>query len=579
VFLSKIWFFLLAVAAAVALAIALVLPLPAGREVLSSEDTRLSRARRDVELLLSINARERIDDALTYARNEIYNELRKVRDERLASREADAPISQIVHDSAQRSLDAMLTQTKGDDKPEFLIALDAWGRVVARAGVDAKEWGDDLSGYFLVRDALRGYLRDDLWLLGGKLYRMAGAPVIAGNDYVGAILVGQEADEALAHALEERVSDECTGEGAGCDTHIAFFARGEAIANSGPTTVPTDIKKEVVEGRATLDAKKDEQGNVILPAPFTLQGETTSYRVVVKRLPGEVGAQDGFYAVFAERPRTVGFSGTLKSLSKGDLGKSFPWTSLALLLVAVLAVGLGLMWWETDRPLKRLLRESLALGKGDLKLFPEDHHRGKFGSIARSVNLALEKLGRDAKARRQGSGEVSAFSEDDIPEIRPLPASPPLGASLMPFTPPPPSDLSLSPPPVPPLMPPPKPARMSTSSPPPPPVQAPLDDDILGGKIETPASDSNSAGVVAEPLKGDVSESTEERYFRQVYDDFVELKKKCGESLEGLTYEKFGGKLRQNREQLVAKYNCKAVKFQVYVKDGKAALKATPVKA
>ena len=36
--------------------------------------------------------------------------------------------------------------------------------------------------------------------------------------------------------------------------------------------------------------------------------------------------------------------------------------------------------------------------------------------------------------------------------------------------------------------------------------------------------------------------------------------------------------LRKNKEQLVAKYNCRTVRFQVYVKDGKAALKATPVK-
>ncbi len=72
--------------------------------------------------------------------------------------------------------------------------------------------------------------------------------------------------------------------------------------------------------------------------------------------------------------------------------------------------------------------------------------------------------------------------------------------------------------------------------------------------------------------------SSEEAYFRQVYEDFVELKKKCGEATEGLTVEKFAAKLRQNRDQLVTKYSCKAVKFQVYVKDGRAALKAAPVK-
>jgi hypothetical protein len=38
-------------------------------------------------------------------------------------------------------------------------------------------------------------------------------------------------------------------------------------------------------------------------------------------------------------------------------------------------------------------------------------------------------------------------------------------------------------------------------------------------------------------------------------------------------------KLIRNREQLVKKYQCRTVRFQVYEKDGKAALKATPVRA
>jgi hypothetical protein len=68
-------------------------------------------------------------------------------------------------------------------------------------------------------------------------------------------------------------------------------------------------------------------------------------------------------------------------------------------------------------------------------------------------------------------------------------------------------------------------------------------------------------------------------YYRQVFDDFVALKVKCGEPTDGLTLEKFTLKLKANRDQLIAKYACKAVRFQVYVKDGKAALKATPIKS
>jgi hypothetical protein len=68
-----------------------------------------------------------------------------------------------------------------------------------------------------------------------------------------------------------------------------------------------------------------------------------------------------------------------------------------------------------------------------------------------------------------------------------------------------------------------------------------------------------------------------EQEFRQVYRDFIETKQACGEPTEGITYDKFSGKLRSNRQQLITRYSCKSVKFQVYVKDGKAALKATPV--
>jgi hypothetical protein len=65
--------------------------------------------------------------------------------------------------------------------------------------------------------------------------------------------------------------------------------------------------------------------------------------------------------------------------------------------------------------------------------------------------------------------------------------------------------------------------------------------------------------------------------FRRVFEEFVETRRTCGEPLEGVTFEKFLVKLRQNRAQLIQRYACSDVRFQVYIKDGKAALKATPV--
>jgi len=83
-----------------------------------------------------------------------------------------------------------------------------------------------------------------------------------------------------------------------------------------------------------------------------------------------------------------------------------------------------------------------------------------------------------------------------------------------------------------------------------------------------------AATVAAAPLPVDDGLQTE---LEAVYEEFLEMKQRLGEPTEGVTIEKFVAKLRANRDQLLSRFGCKAVKFQVYVKDGKAALKATPV--
>jgi hypothetical protein len=66
--------------------------------------------------------------------------------------------------------------------------------------------------------------------------------------------------------------------------------------------------------------------------------------------------------------------------------------------------------------------------------------------------------------------------------------------------------------------------------------------------------------------------------WKRVFDDFVKLKKECGEPIDGISFDKFKNTLRKNRDQLLQRHGCKSVKFSVYVKQGKAALKANPVR-
>lgn len=71
--------------------------------------------------------------------------------------------------------------------------------------------------------------------------------------------------------------------------------------------------------------------------------------------------------------------------------------------------------------------------------------------------------------------------------------------------------------------------------------------------------------------------SEEEAYFKQVYEEFLAIKRTCGESTDNITYDRFAAKLKKNRQSLRDRYDCQEVRFRVYIKDGKAALKATPV--
>ncbi len=100
---------------------------------------------------------------------------------------------------------------------------------------------------------------------------------------------------------------------------------------------------------------------------------------------------------------------------------------------------------------------------------------------------------------------------------------------------------------------------------------------VVSSVPETLAKGEEARGERAAQEDGE-EEDEEAAYIREVYEKFIELKQQCGEDTSKLTLERFGAKLRRNRKNLIQRFGCKTVKFQVYVKDGKAALKATPIK-
>ena len=65
----------------------------------------------------------------------------------------------------------------------------------------------------------------------------------------------------------------------------------------------------------------------------------------------------------------------------------------------------------------------------------------------------------------------------------------------------------------------------------------------------------------------------DESHYRSVYQQFIASKAKLGESVENLSYDGFRTKLRNSEESLLDRHGCRAVRFQVLVKDRTVSLR------
>ena len=66
--------------------------------------------------------------------------------------------------------------------------------------------------------------------------------------------------------------------------------------------------------------------------------------------------------------------------------------------------------------------------------------------------------------------------------------------------------------------------------------------------------------------------------FRGLFDSYQAARKACGESTDKHTHAKFLERVLKNREEIIAKTGCTDVSFEAIIKEGKASLKATPIR-
>jgi len=616
--LSRLWYLILALAVGAALAGAFLNKSAASREAEFQLDEQLRRDRIEAELWMRLDARLRLDALASIA---VEPEVRQTL--RSSSGRFGTPAAATRRRLSQKlnALNAKLEEGKGD----MVFAVDAEGEVVAT--LDKNGTGSErLDKMPLVRDALRGFMRDDVWVYNGEVFRMAARPVFDGGRYVGAIVHGMSIGDDLARRLGSKLPN----------ASVVFFFRDRLIgAHVGGAAAPSsaELKSSLSQALARTD---DAGGSIEI-------GERT--RAIASPIRGEAAhAQVGY--IIGRKGSTVGLGGLFANTFKEDVA-SLPWLAIIGLPLLLLLLGLFLLYLEHDKAVGILRKASESLAKNELSSLPEGGLRRHYRKVAENFNVALRagvgfKEDRAERAsvdldhilsttRDSADSGYFAFGEeaptakqvslDSEPEHKPVAASPHMtpikgapgsnGSAAQPEhgvpTAPPqgtptarPNGQATARPQRSPSS---RPKRAPSSWP----ARAPSSRHPVAATVRhnqehfTPAPDDppTRPNAILDEYDGfdhpeentqikhvpqELLEASapavqgEETHFREVFEQFVAMQKECGAPVNGLTFDKFVRKLHAAREQVMKRHDAASVRFTVYVKEGRAALKASPVK-
>lgn len=462
--------------------------------------------------------------------------------------------STATRSALKKAIRRVVSKIPKKNRFDAVLAVNRSGRVVARMGFDEASAlsNFEMGGYPLVADALHGHVRDDTLVL-GRLYRMVARPVgvAEGGLPAGAVIGAYRVDDKFAQKLS-----------ADTGAAVAFFANGQRQGTGAPEGFDRTGLDQIVSDLPSL--KQDED--------FQKMGRTRVHSlsdglsVVYAKLPGEAWQLGAGYAVVRQAAFVGGIGGVLAHADDKD--KRSTQTGLIVLIVLVAAgIGMLLVAWEYSYPLKSFRKHVKAASSGEIRHIPAETLRGPFRQLALDLNLALDRTSTEGESPivvglqdvlgNIGDGvQMSAFG---VPE-----SSPPNGMAA--------PEQSGSPGGFVPGVSGPAAAAVAQREVPQQAFAQPSAVGQFGQAMPSPVSASASAIVTSEG--GDVEEG-----WAEVYDDFVRIKRECGENVQGFTFERFSSTLRKNRDTLMQQHGVQRVNFSAYIKKGRAALKAKPVRA
>ena len=92
----------------------------------------------------------------------------------------------------------------------------------------------------------------------------------------------------------------------------------------------------------------------------------------------------------------------------------------------------------------------------------------------------------------------------------------------------------------------------------------------------TASSDDDSSGLNAEeeePKADDIDDIDETKPYSSLFREFIELRRRCGERTDNVSYDSFARSLQARREEMRLAHGGKDIAFQVAFNDGKAVVR------
>jgi hypothetical protein len=575
--LTRFWYIILAVIAAAGASAALLSLGVINRQGAEHVGDDLRRDRTDLDAILRLEARARLDRiAFISVDNKLGGVLKQAAS--IADRQKLGGLSSEAKDAmnahVSRLLEAQTEASGATIKPDIAFAVDITGRIIAQLGpLESNAPGSSLATYPFIARALRGYVRDDVVVYDRRVYRMASRPVLYGGEYVGAVAHGYRFDDKFAQRVAGGLGD----------ATVMFFYGRTPLASSVATGSPQVAEVAAILPEALAD-KHLHQGERIGPLSLQAGGRAVYSLIVGGAAEAEVG-----YAVARALPLVASPLAFFQGATREDI-QALPvvWIGAASVLLAL--IGLMFVYFERDRPYKVLRQKVLTVAAGERERLLITEWRGAYRALADAINQALDKA-----VERAAELAPSTKKKANLDEILgPTPDShvePYFGFA----------DAGQSPAKAhagssnggarrrdaPPLQAAATPAAGTATPAAGPTTHATAQATKTGAvpKIPGPAAAAPAAKPPAAapkpnplPLQGSNDNADTADHYREVFRQYLSVRKDCGESTDGLSFEKFELTLNKTRDQVLQKHPARDVRFTVYVKEGKAALKAAPVK-